>query len=60
MNTISSKSEANQINTKSDIPVTLMTILKRPSFVEVSIKGSDYFVETLGRNLGITKVAAKI
>ena len=47
MNTISSKSEANQNNTKSDIPVTLMAILKRPSFVEVNIKGSDYFVETL-------------
>ena len=47
MNTISSKSEANQNNTKGDIPVTLMAILKRPSFVEVNIKGSDYFVETL-------------
>ena len=58
MNTISSKSEANQNNTKSDIPVTLMAILKRPSFVEVNIKRLRLFYRNF--DLGITKVAAKI
>ena len=47
MNAISSKSEANQNNTKMDIPVTLMAVLKRPSFAEMNIQGFDYFVETL-------------
>lgn len=43
MNAISSKSEANQNNTKSDVPVTLMAVLKGPSLVEMNIKAPTIF-----------------